>query len=94
MRYTITIVHDRKTYRYTVEHVPIDQRTEHFRLIARNKSLTIVSNRPFFRNKGLKYRRYDLKVLEGMEVWNLAFMQKIYEQIEKLAEIYLENKTN
>ena len=90
MRYTITVEHDRKKYRYTIEHVPIDQRTELFKLIARNRTLTIESNRLLFRNKGLKHRRYDLKVTEGMEVWNLAFMAKIYEQIEKLTELYLE----
>ena len=90
MRYTITVVHDRKQYRYTIEHIPIDQRTEHFELIARNKTLTITSNRPLFRNKGLKHRRYELKVVEGMEVRNMAFLQKIYEQIENLAEMYLE----
>ena len=84
MRYTITVEHDRKRYRYTVDHIPVDQRTEHFKLIARNKTLTIESNRLLFRNKGLKHRRYDLKVKEGMEVWNLAFTAKIYEQIGKL----------
>lgn len=90
MRYTINVQHDHKWYRFTIEHVPVDKRTEHFKLIARNKTLTIVSNRHLFRNKGLKHRRYDLKVLEGMEVWNQAFMQKMYEQIEKVAEMYLE----
>jgi hypothetical protein len=60
-------------------------------LIARNKTLTIESNRPLFRNKGLKHRRFDLKILEGgTEVWNMAFRQKIYEQIEKLVEMFLE----
>jgi hypothetical protein len=69
----------------------MDQRTEYFKLIARNKTLTIESNRPLFRNKGLKHRRYDLKILEGgTEVWNMVFRQKIYEQIEKLVEMFLE----
>jgi hypothetical protein len=64
MRYTITVEHDRKHYRYTVEQIPVDQRTGHFKFIARNKTITITSNRPYFRNKGLKHCRYEIKVLE------------------------------
>ncbi|HEV7333253.1 MAG TPA: hypothetical protein VGN63_19615 [Flavisolibacter sp.] len=90
MRYTITVEHDRKRYRYTIEHIPIDQRREHFKLIARNKTLTIESNRPLFRNKGLKHRRYDLKVIGEAQIWNREFMAKIYEQIEKIVKLYLE----
>ncbi|HEV7330160.1 MAG TPA: hypothetical protein VGN63_03895 [Flavisolibacter sp.] len=56
----------------------------------RNKALTIESNRPLFRNKGLKHRRYDLKVIGEAQIWNREFVQKIYEQLEKLAEQYPE----
>lgn len=91
MRYPITVVHDQKKYCYIIEHTVIDQRTEHFKLIARNKTVTIESNRPFFRNKGLKYRRNELKVREGdTNVRNRAFMQNVYEQIEKLVAKFLE----
>lgn len=68
----------------------IDRRTAHFILIAKNKTITIEYNRPFFRNKGLKKRRYDLKILGGEQPWNIAFMASIYEQIELLVEMYLE----
>jgi hypothetical protein len=89
MSFIITVVHDRKEYSYYVEHTILDQRTEHFKLIAKNKSTLIESNRPLFRNKGLRHHRYELKIIEG-EVWKTAFLQRIYMQIEKLVEMYLE----
>lgn len=51
------------------------------------------SNRPFFRNKGLTHRRYELKLREGdTEVWNRAFMQNAYEQIERRVAKFLEEQ--
>jgi hypothetical protein len=43
-RYTITVLHDHKRYRFTIEHIPVDKRIEQFKLIARNKTFMIESN--------------------------------------------------
>ena len=48
MRYTITVVHGRKPYRYTVEHTAIDQRTEHFKLLPGIKPSPLNPAGPFF----------------------------------------------
>jgi hypothetical protein len=91
MYYTITIKHDNKLYKYLVKHTLINHRREHFELIARNRSIIIESNRPLFRNKGLKHRRYDLTLVNGnTEVWNMTFVQKIYEQLHLLISTCIE----
>ncbi|MBD0376922.1 MAG: hypothetical protein ICV51_14985 [Flavisolibacter sp.] len=43
---------------------------------SRNGHILIESNRPLFRNKGLKKRRPDFKVVEG-QLRNLSFTEKI-----------------
>jgi hypothetical protein len=60
MQFWITIENNWEKYRYLVKYELIDERTEHFTVIARNGSLTFSSNRPLFRNKGLKKRRPDI----------------------------------
>ena len=68
MCYTITDNHDRKQFRYTIEPILIHQRIENCKLIARNNPLTLVSDRPLFRNKGLigtPLRKYALPYLSG-----------------------------
>ena len=81
----ITIKEGWKQYRY-LEHIPIDERTEHFKVHGRNGYILIESNRPLFRSKGLKKRRPDFKVVEG-QLRNIGFLEKImeavYSQIEQ-----------
>ncbi len=63
MLFWITIKEDWKQYRYLVEHIPIGERKEHFKVHGRNGHILVESNRPLFRNKGLKHRRPDFKVI-------------------------------
>jgi hypothetical protein len=68
-----------------IEHKVFDSRKEHFRLIAKNKTLTIESNRPLLPNKRVKHGRYDLKLLdENTEIWNRAFVAKIWRADSKI----------
>lgn len=81
MNILITIQHDNYTYRYTVKHKVIDDRTEHFTLVAKNKTLVISSNRPYLRkHPGLKKWEPELKLIEG-EISNVSFLEKIYQAI-------------
>lgn len=63
--FTIQIKSGYKTHKIKVQHVPVDDRVEHFKLLGRNKTIVLECNRPFFRNKGLKHRRPDWKLIEG-----------------------------
>lgn len=89
MHFVIVILHDFKKYRYPVEYISVDKRTERFKVVAKNKTLIIESNRPFWRSKGLRQHRYELKIIDG-DVWNKSFEEKIFEQIEVLVQNYLE----
>jgi hypothetical protein len=82
MQFSILVRHNWKDYRYQVEHQVINERKEHYIIKAKNKTLVIESNRPYFRNHpGLKKRKPELKLIEG-EVLNQSFLVKIFEAIE------------
>ena len=70
----------------------IDKRKEHFKLMARNKTVTIESKRPLFRNKGLKHCRFDLKILDDNSIWNITFKAATFEQIKNLIAMFLVEK--
>ena len=65
MSFLITIKHDRKTIRLKVELIETTKETEKFKVIARNQSFTLQSNRPMIRAKGLKHFPVTWKVIEG-----------------------------
>lgn len=92
MRYRIFINHNSRKYKLILEHIPVDERREHFKVEAANKTLIIESNRPFWRNKGLKHRKYDLKLIEG-HVANMSFVYKINDAIADIVTRYLEGLT-
>ncbi len=84
MTFTITIRTGYKDYTLRVERINITARSEQFRIVARNKTIVLETNRPFFRNKGLKHRKPDWKLIEGhlesrygLESLSQAIMNKI-----------------
>ena len=68
-----------KTLQFKVEQINVTAVSEQFKIIAKNKTIVLESNRPFFRNKNLKHRHPDWKLVEG----KLAYAGAI----EKLATI-------
>ncbi len=48
-----------------VKHIPIDTITEHFKVTFDGRYILLESNRPFFRNKGLKHRTPNFKLIDG-----------------------------
>lgn len=79
--FTITVFVGRNTYNYKVEKIYETAQIEHFKLYARNKNWVFSSNRPLFREKGLKHRKYDMKLIKG-ECWNVAFIEYLIEQMK------------
>ena len=65
MTFQIIIKSGYRNYRLNVEHIVINDRVEHFKIIGKNKFIVLESNRPFFRNKGLKHRKPAFKLIEG-----------------------------
>ena len=68
MKFRINIGEGRKSIRLSVERIHLDERTERFMVAGRNGSIVVESNRPLFRNKGLKHRRADWKQIEGQNL--------------------------
>lgn len=65
MKFSITIKDYSKKIRLNVEQFDVTDRSEKYRVVARNKTFVMECNRPLFRNKGLKHRKPDWKVIEG-----------------------------
>lgn len=63
---------------YFVEHIPVPRREEHFFVSRAGETMILSSNRPLFRNKGLKHRRGDYLVLSA-QVHNIGLLNRIIE---------------
>lgn len=82
----IAVQYDRKPWRYVVEQRRTSATEEQFTVLAKKKKLVITSNRLLFRNKGLKHRRPDYKLIQG-EVWNISFLEQIIDAIDKRVNV-------
>lgn len=59
LQFVIRVKFNGGFYRYTVKLVERTDREEVYHVTTRTKTLVFRNNRPFFRNRGLKYRRPD-----------------------------------
>ena len=85
MNFWITIKYGNKNYRLMVEHTVMDARTELFKVVGRNKFIVLESNRPLFRNRGLKHRKPDFKLIEGKIDYN-GSLHLLVDAILKIVE--------
>jgi hypothetical protein len=80
MEFEVRIKVDHKIYRMWVKRVHADQRKEQFLVTGGKKSIIVENNRPFFRNKGLKHRKPDWKLIEG-DVKHAGSLQRLYDEM-------------
>ncbi len=74
-------------YRYfKIKELFNDGRHEQYEIIGRDRSIIIQSNRPFFRNKGLRHRVPNWKVIDG-RVLLRGNLDKIIEEVMKVIDI-------
>lgn len=66
MKFGISIQVGGRRIRLSVEQIYKSDQIERFEITARNKSLTIQSNRPLLRGKGVKHRRPNYKLVSGL----------------------------
>lgn len=85
MAFTITIHYYRRDIRLSVEQVELDGRMERYHVQARNGTIIVESNRPLFRNRGLKHRAPTWKVIGGNAL-SSDVLKKIYEAIQNHVE--------
>jgi hypothetical protein len=89
MIFWIAVRHEFKYYRYQVKYYRLDKDFEQFTLLARNKSLIFISNRPLLRNRGIRHRKPDITLYDG-DVSNTAFLVRIIEQLHVYVESNME----
>lgn len=68
MTFQIVIEYHKRTIRLSVEQLHIDDRSEMYKVTGSNGEITIESNRPLFRGKGLKHRVPNWKQTTGKTV--------------------------
>jgi hypothetical protein len=66
---------------YLVEYILVNKREEQFKVIVRNGSVTFSSNRPLFRNKGLRKRKPDYLLIDG-SIPNKSTERQLVEAIQ------------
>jgi TolB-like protein len=69
----------------------VNKREEQFKVIARNGSVTFSSNRPLFRNKGLRKRKPDYVLVEG-NIPNKSTERQLVQAIQSYVEKNWEGK--
>lgn len=82
-------VHIKKDYnmhKLKVRCIYEDKRIEQFEVCSKKQSLVVESNRPFFRNKGLKHRRPDWKYISGPSGIHLGSLDVLYSAILAVLE--------
>lgn len=76
MKFRIVVRHEGRNIRLQVVRISISSQLEKYEITARNKSLTIQSNRPLLRTKGIKTRKPDYKLVAGV-MHNMSLLEKI-----------------
>ena len=86
MQFNVYLKTKYKTLTYLVKRIYVDERIERFELIGSNKTITIETNRPFFRNRGLKHRKPICKVVAGEVLFGKPLEEIITQIIDKMDE--------
>ena len=68
-----------------VERIFQDARKEQYRLSGKDRSIVLECNRPFFRNKGLKHRKPNWKIIEG-QAYQGSTLDQAIEEIMKVID--------
>ncbi len=85
MTFYISIKEGWKTLHFSVERLNVTLVSEQFKIIAKNKTVVLQSNRPLFRNKGLQHRRPDWQLVGG-ELTHATGMEKLINAIMLVIE--------
>ena len=83
--FTLIIKHGFKTARCRVRQILLTERIEQFKIGSDKKYIIIETNRPFFRNKGLKKRMPDVKLIYGLTPFGTTY-DKIVNDILTVAD--------
>ena len=84
--FRIRIEIDRRYRHFQVDEIYNDGSIERYRLTGRNKSVVIQSNRPLLRGKGLKHKKVEWKLTEGLIQVSYG-LNLVVEEIMKVIDV-------
>jgi hypothetical protein len=74
---------DQKDLHLKAERIYLSEQVERIKVMGKNRSIVLQSNRPLLRLKGLKNKRLDWKLIEG-QMNNSHVLQAIILKLERL----------
>ena len=83
MEWHFIIRFDQKDLHLKAERIYLSEQVERIKVIGRNRSIVLQSNRPLIRLKGLKNKRLDWKLIEG-QMNNSHVLQAFILKLERL----------
>lgn len=89
--FDISIRYDSRRISLKVKQVYLSDQLERYDVSGRNRSITIQSNRPLLRTKGLKYRRPNWKLISG-QITHASLLEQIINGVE--AYLKMKEKEN
>ncbi|MEJ7611345.1 MAG: hypothetical protein WKF88_09235 [Ferruginibacter sp.] len=85
LTFTINIKNGFRTHNLRVRQIYLDQRKEQMKIGSDRRHMIIETNRPFFRNKGLKHRNPDVKLISG-DVPRGTLYDEIIREVIRMAD--------
>lgn len=83
MEWHFIIRFDQKDVHLKAERIYLSEQVERIKVMGKNRSIVLQSNRPLLRIKGLKNKRLDWKLIEG-QMNNSHVLQAIILKLERL----------
>jgi hypothetical protein len=83
MEWHFIIRFDQKDLHLKAERIYLSEQIERIKVMGKNRSIVLQSNRPLLRLKGLKNKRLDWKLVEG-QMNNSHVLQAIILKLERL----------
>lgn len=87
MQWVISVQYEKKNIRLLAKQIYSSPEIELIKIAGRNRSVTLQSNRPFYKARGLKHRRINWKLIDGT-----ISNGKLLELIIKNVELYLKDQ--
>jgi hypothetical protein len=88
MEWKFRILYDKRYITLIGKLISSDKRTETVKVSGRNRSITIQSNRPFLQSKGLKHRKVNWTLIEGV-MENRHLFEVICDNVEDYLRVHV-----
>lgn len=65
MQWVLSVQYEKKNIRLLAKQIYCSPEIELIKIAGKNRSVTLQSNRPFYKARGLKHRRINWKLIDG-----------------------------